>query len=131
MQPKRILLLEDEAYLRSIYIKQLQSAGFNVDGFSSGKEGLKAIQTNTYDLALMDIMLPDTNGLEILKEIKQNVLTKNTPVVLLTNLGQEVIIDQAFKLGAEGYLIKSAITPDQIITEVKNILQKQPGQTTS
>lgn len=131
MQPKKILLLEDEAYLRGVFVKQLQSAGFNVDGFGTGKEGLAAIQKAPYDLALLDIMLPDTNGLEILKQIKQSVITKDMPVVILTNLGQEILIDQAFKLGAEGYLIKSSITPDQIVQEVKNILQKQPGQPTS
>lgn len=124
---KRILLIEDEDYIRDLYKRQLDLAGFLTDGFADGKSGLSAIQQNVYDLVLLDIMLPGINGLEILKEIKHNVMTKNIPVVLLTNLGQEVIIEEAFKLGAEGYLIKASVTPDQIIQEVKNILQKQTG----
>lgn len=126
---QRILLIEDEDYIRDLYKRQLNLAGFFTDGFGSGKEGMAALQKTTYNLILLDIMLPDTNGLEILKEIKQNIVTKNIPVVLLTNLGQEVVIEEGFKLGAEGYLIKASVTPDQIVQEIKSFLErKQPGQ---
>lgn len=125
MQPKA-LIIEDEQFIRDIYKRQLEKAGILVDGFSNGKEGLQSITQNKYDIILLDIMLPDLNGLEILKQIKQNHDTKNTPVIMLTNLGQDEVIKEGFSLGAQGYFIKASYTPDQIVQEVKNILARKP-----
>ncbi|MDP3733062.1 MAG: response regulator, partial [Candidatus Daviesbacteria bacterium] len=72
--------------------------------------------------------LPDINGLQILQNIRQNPATKNIVVVLLTNLGQDAVIKQGFELGADGYLVKAAYTPDQIVQEVKNIIAKKQAQ---
>lgn len=129
----RILLVEDEDYIRDLYKRQLDGAGLTTDAAANGQEAFAAITKTKYDLILLDIMLPDTNGLQILKEVKQNPAIKNTPVVLLTNLGQDVIIKEGFELGAEGYLIKASLTPSQVVQEVKNALSKktapvQPAQ---
>lgn len=120
----RLIIIEDEEPIRDLYKRQLTLAGLVTDGYGTGKEGLEAIQKNHYDLLLLDIMLPDTNGLEILKQVKANPNTKSLPVLLLTNLGQDAVIKEGFQLGAEGYMIKAAYTPDQIVQEVKNILQR-------
>lgn len=119
----KILLIEDEEFIRDIYQTELTKNGFLVDGFRTGGEGLQALAKNTYDLLLLDIMLPDTNGLEVLKKVKQNPATKNTKVILLTNLGQEEVIKQGFDLGADKYLIKMSYNPDQIVGEVKSFLE--------
>ncbi len=123
----RIILVEDEDSIRDLYKRQLDLAGFATDAFANGKGGLDALAQpqNKYLIALLDIMLPDINGLQILKEIKQNPAIKNMPVILLTNLGQDVIIKEGFELGAEGYLIKASYTPDQIVQELKNFLAKK------
>lgn len=123
MQPKA-LIIEDEQFIRDIYKRQLEKAGITVDGFGNGAEGLQSISQNKYNIILLDIMLPDLNGLEILKQIKQNPASKNIPVIMLTNLGQDEIIKEGFTLGAQGYFIKASYTPDQIVAEVKNILAK-------
>ena len=123
MDKKKVLLIEDEDYIRDLYKRQLELANIATDAFATGKEGLASIKTQKYDLVLLDIMLPDTNGLQVLKEIKQNEQTKNIPVVLLTNLGQDAVIKEGFQLGSEGYLLKSSYTPNQIVQEVKNILK--------
>lgn len=122
----KILLVEDEEYIRDLYKRQLDLAGLITDAFGMGNEGLAAAEKNPYDLILLDIMLPDINGLQILQKIKQNPNAKATPVVLLTNLGQDAVIKQGFELGADGYLVKAAYTPDQIVQEIKNILAKKP-----
>ncbi len=127
---KKLLLVEDEEYIRDLYKRQLDLAGLMTDAFGLGNEGLAAAEKNPYDLILLDIMLPDINGLQILQKIKQNPLSKNTPVVLLTNLGQDAVIKQGFELGADGYLVKAAYTPDQIVQEIKNILAKTPAPAT-
>lgn len=120
----KVLIIEDEQFIREIYKRQIEKAGYSVDGYGNGKEGLLALQQNHYDLVLLDIMLPDLNGLEILKEAKQNSATKDVPIILLTNLGQDEIIKEGFKLGAQSYLIKASYTPDQVVQEVQNILNK-------
>src|SRR2546430_1517524 len=113
LKEKRLILIEDDDLIRELYKNHLAAAGFKIDTFSNGKDGLAAINKEKYDLLLLDIMLPDSNGLEILKEVKENPKTKSTQVVLLTNLGQDTIIDQAYQAGASGYLIKLAYNPDQ------------------
>lgn len=124
---KRILLIEDEEYIRDLYKRQLELSGFVTDAFGNGKDGLSAAEKNTYDLILLDIMLPDVNGLQILQTLRQNPMTKLVPCVLLTNLGQDAVIKQGFELGADGYLVKAAYTPDQIVQEIKNILLRKQG----
>ncbi len=126
MQPtanKKILLVEDEEFIRDLYKSQLDAAGFQTDAFGTGKEGLQALASSHYDLVILDIMLPDTNGLEILKEIKANEATKNIVTVLLTNLDRDVIIKKGFELGAQGYMVEAAYSdPALIVDEVKNFL---------
>jgi CheY-like chemotaxis protein len=126
----KLLLIEDEDFIRDLYKRQLELAGMPTDAFGLGNDGLNsAHQTPTaYDLVLLDIMLPDTNGLQILKDLKQNNDTKHIPVILLTNLSQDMLIKEGFELGAEGYLVKAAYTPAQIVQEVKNILAKKQSQ---
>lgn len=125
----RILLIEDEDFIRDLYKRQFDHSQMPIDAFGLGNDGLAALSKNQYDIILLDIMLPDTNGLQVLKSIKQNQATKNIPVILLTNLSQDMIIKEGFELGAEGYLVKAAYTPDQIVQEVKNMLaRKQAGQ---
>lgn len=118
----QILLIEDEEYIRDLYKRQLELGGFIVNAFGTGQEGLEAFKKNTYQLVLLDIMLPDMNGIEILRHMKEIKDKQDVKVVLLTNLGQDNIIKEAFELGALGYLIKLSINPYQLIDEVKNFM---------
>lgn len=120
---KKILLVEDDLLVRELYESELIRAGYQVTACSSGEDGIKALQQDHFDMALLDIMLPGINGLEILKQIKQNPQTKDIRVVLLTNLGHEAVIRSGFDLGAIGYLIKSSYNPDQIIREIANFFK--------
>lgn len=120
---KKILLIEDDDLIRNLYQSELKAAGYSIDGYATGKEGLEALEKNRYNLVLLDILLPDINGLTILKTIKTNDATKNIRVIMLTNLSQDEIIKSAFTLGAESYLMKLSLTPEEIVKEVKNALQ--------
>jgi two-component system, OmpR family, alkaline phosphatase synthesis response regulator PhoP len=119
---KRIVLIEDDDLIRELYLEEFNSEGLHTEGFATGKAGLDAIRHNHYDLLLLDMMLPDTNGLLILKELKSDPATKDLKVVVLTNLGQETVQNEATQLGALGYLIKLSYTPDEIIQEVRKYL---------
>lgn len=122
---KKILIVEDDQFLREFYQELLQAEGYFVDVAADGEVALQKIQNNEYNLALLDIMLPKKDGVQILRDLKvRGPKTPNLTIVVLTNLGQDLVIKECFDLGAEGYLIKSALNPDQVLTEVKSYLQK-------
>lgn len=119
---KKILLVEDEDFIRELYVRQLTKAGFQVKYAIDGTSGLETLKTETFDLLLLDIMLPGMNGLQLLREFKTNNPKSPMITILLTNLGQEAVIKEGFELGAQAYLIKASYTPDQVVSEVKNAL---------
>jgi len=128
--PKRILLVEDEFFIRDLYDRYLKKNGYDVVTAIDGEDGYQKAMSTSFDLILLDIMMPKMTGIEVLEKIKQDgSIAKNTPVYLLTNQVQQSIITEAFKLGAEGYLIKAQLLPKQIVEEIKNIFKnKQPQQ---
>ena len=119
---KKILLVEDEDFIRDLYVRQLSKEGFQVKSAPDGQSGLNALKAEQFDLLLFDIMLPGMNGLQLLREFKTNNPKSPMITILLTNLGQEAVIKEGFELGAQAYLIKASYTPDQVVTEVKNAL---------
>lgn len=123
--PKKILLIEDDKFISDLYARQLSNAGFTVVVANDGTTGLQHLTSDTFDLLLLDIMLPGMNGLEVLEAFR----TKNPqivlPVLMLTNLGQDAVIKKGFDLGAAGYLIKASYTPAQIVEEAKKALVGQ------
>lgn len=118
----KIIIIEDETLIADIYARQLTKAGFSVKTAHDGPGGLKLLQSEEFDLLLLDIMLPGMTGLEILKHYKSEHPKSKLVVLLLTNLGQDDVIKTGFDLGAQGYLIKANYTPDQVVAEVKSAL---------
>ena len=128
---KTILLIEDEPALLSLYQQVLKDAGFKVIAVSEGEIGFDTILDSNWDLLLLDIMLPKKDGLEILKELKDYDDWKKGKVIMMTNLNSEEIINNAFDMGADGYLIKSEIQPDKLIEEVNGFLSNKPSPESS
>lgn len=121
---KRVLIVEDDQFLREFYQELLESEGMLVEPAAEGESAVNKIHEGGYDLILLDIMLPKKDGLQILKETKANPPVKpNGPIVVLTNIGQDAIIKNCFEAGAAGYMIKSALNPDQVLQEIHNYLQ--------
>ena len=122
---KRILIIEDDQFLREFYQELLTEQGYLVDVAADGEVGLQKIQTQDYNLILLDIMMPKKDGVTVLADLKNKPPhTPNVQIVVLTNLGQDTIIKQCFDLGAAGYLIKSALNPDQVLQEIGAFLKK-------
>lgn len=128
MPPKKILLVEDEQFVADLYVHVLTKNGFAVKHAPDGDTGLKMLEGESFDLLLLDIMLPGINGLELLKTWKLKNPSSKMLVLLLTNLGQDAVIKEGFELGASGYLIKSTLTPEQVVQEVKNALEGKISQ---
>ncbi len=132
MNVKKILLIEDDYFIYQLYTRVLRQAGFEVTSAIDGEAGIQAAD-NSFNLILLDIMLPKIDGINVLKKLKENPATKNIPVILLTNLGQENIIKMAFSIGAQGYLLKMSVTPYEMIERIKPFLndpsfQMDPNQ---
>jgi len=120
---KSILIVEDEQYLRDLYKQILEEEGYMVETANEGETALELIKKNTYDLKLLDIILPKMDGISILENIAKTENKKFTNVVLLTNLGQDPIIAKALNLGVRGYMIKSDYTPEELLKEVENYIK--------
>ncbi len=117
---KKILIVEDEPFILETYSRELSKAGYLITQAVEGNNGLELATTQKYDLILLDIMLPGTNGIDILRAIKSNPTTKDTPTIMLTNLGQESVVEEAFRIGAQGYILKINVLPTQLVQKVKN-----------
>lgn len=122
MSNKRILLVEDEPVIQKLYLDLLTAENYSIETASDGKEAYKKMRQGGWDLVLLDLMLPSLNGIEIIKKLKSRSSQKPIKkIVFLTNLDRGKEIDQITKLGYE-YLIKSNLTPDEFIKNVKSFI---------
>ena len=119
---KTILLIEDDLFLAELYERVLSSAGYIVKIAKNGYEGIKLAESIP-DLILLDIMLPKMNGVEVLRKIKSDSTTREIPVILLSNLAQEDIIEEALNLGAKGYLLKVDTLPRELVGQVNTFFR--------
>lgn len=120
---KRILVAEDEKALCDLYASLLEAEGYQVDKALDGKQTWDKMAAGGYDLVLLDILMPQLSGLEVLEQINKTTPTSpNKKVVLLTNISENQTIAEALKHGASGYMIKSRFNPEEFIKVVKTYL---------
>ena len=119
-----ILLVEDDTFLGGIYSTKLKNEGFNVIHAADGVAGLAMAKEMKPQLILLDILMPKMDGFEVLQELKKDPLTKEIPVIMLTNLGQNEDVDKGLQLGAVDYLIKAHFVPVDTVARIKKVLNK-------
>lgn len=120
----KILLIEDEEMLANMYEVKFKNEGFEIVKALDGAEGLEKSKTINPDFILLDIIMPKMDGFSVLTALKEDEKTKNIPVLLLTNLGQDEDVERGKELGAVGYLVKANITPSEVVEEVKKQIAK-------
>jgi DNA-binding response OmpR family regulator len=121
----KILLIEDEKEVAELYRLKLSLDGYDVTIAENGQEGLdNAIKINP-ELIFLDIKMPGMDGFEVLKELRASAKTKNTPVIILSNLDEQELIEKGLTLGANEYLIKSQFTPEGISNKIKDWLVEE------
>lgn len=123
----KIFIVEDNADIREIYRLVFELAGFTVEASENGLDAISRLSEVRPDIILLDIMLPEMDGFEVLKAVKQNMSDtglQNTPIVVWSNLSQEEDIQKAMSLGASYYLRKSDYDGDALVEKVKDILEK-------
>src|SRR3990167_4038241 len=124
---KTILFIEDDPFIVDMYKHALTKAGYTVDTAYDGKQGLEKALTNKYDLMLVDIMIPEITGIELLEKLRaqKGKDMGGTKVIVLTNLAQDEESRRALEAQADGYLIKADITPAKLIDLIKPVLAGQ------
>lgn len=121
----KILLVEDDDFLRGICEHKLKKEGFDVFISADGLDALKQVQEKDFHLVLLDVILPNMNGFEILENIKKDPAKSSMPVIMLTNMGQESEIKKGFDLGAEDYIIKAHFSVEEIIEKIREIIKNK------
>ena len=119
-----ILLIEDDPLLIDIYSTKFKESGFEVQVADSGEKALSLFLKVSPSLIVMDIVLPHTDGWELLAVAQKQENLKNTKIIVLSNLGQKEEIEKGIALGADRYLIKAHFTPSQVVDEVRELLQE-------
>jgi len=130
---KRILVVEDDPFLSDIYNTKLKQAGFDVDLAMTGEECVDKLTANEYDLMVLDIVLPQLDGWEILGRVKEmrrqdpDSYINRLKIIILSNLGQKEEVKKGYDLGVDGFMIKAHFTPSEVAAEINKAL-KTPKQ---
>ena len=120
---KKILIIEDDKFLRELIVRKLNEEDFEVSEAVDGEEGIKKIIEEKPDLILLDLILPGIDGFEVLARMKKESALSSIPVIILSNLGQKDDVEKGLKMGAIDYLIKAHFTPGEIIEKIKAALK--------
>jgi DNA-binding response OmpR family regulator len=120
---KKILIVEDDKFLRRLIVRKLIQEGFDISEAVDGEEGIKKIKEEKPDLVLLDLILPGIDGFGVLSRIKGDPDLAPIPVIILTNVDQKEDMEKGLKMGAVDYLIKAHLTPGEIVEKIKNVLK--------
>ncbi len=120
---KVVLLVEDNDFIRNMYQLKLAKADFSVVEAVDGQMALDKIGEHKPDLVLLDLMMPNVNGIDVLKSLKKQNLVPDLPVIVLTNVMDPQTIEQAKELGARDYIVKTDLTPSQVVEKLQPFLK--------
>ncbi len=121
---KAVLLVEDNDFIRNMYQLKLAKSNIEVIEAVDGAMALQKIGEHKPDVVLLDLMMPNVGGIEVLRELKKQGITPDLPVVVLTNVMDQATIDEAKKLGARDYIVKTDLTPSQVLEKISPFLKK-------
>jgi DNA-binding response OmpR family regulator len=121
---KSILLVEDDPFVVDIYVTKFKEAGFEIDVAENGDEALRKLKEKKPDLLILDIVLPNIDGWELLKQIRTDLGLEDLKVVVLSNLSQKSEVEKGTEFGVLRYFIKAHYTPSEVVEEIKKILEK-------
>jgi len=118
----KILIIEDDRYISKMYQLKLSLDGFDVVVADNGRIGVEKVKEFRPDIILTDILMPEMDGFDVIKAVKADEELKSTPILIMSNLGQEDHIQKGLELGALGYIVKSQYTPSKVVEKIKEIL---------
>ena len=123
----KVLVVEDELMMRDLVVRKLAANGYDVKMAADGKEALGVWRAEAPDLVLLDLVMPEMDGFEVLKQIRADKSPglANTPVIVLSNLWSNEDILKAQNLKIQGYLVKAYYTPEDILQKINEVFQKK------
>jgi len=119
---KKILLVEDDEFLLTMYSTKFELEGFEVVTADDGEKGLVKAGDESPDIILLDIMLPNMDGFDVLRNLKASKETSTIPVILLTNLSQKQDVELGLSLGADDYLVKAHFMPSEVVDKIRRLI---------
>lgn len=126
----KILCVEDDHFIADIYVRTLQKAGHVVDVITNGNEAVAQAKQQVYDVILLDLMLPEKSGVDILEELRgaDNRALPLTKIIITTNFDEPAEDRARLEKMADGYLIKADVTPSKLVELIDEVL-KMPNKT--
>ncbi len=118
----KILLVDDDVFLRDMYATKFTEHGDTVEGARDGAEALRMVASGSYDVVITDMVMPGMTGADLIQKIKENDTTKGQRCIVLSNQGEESDITDAKKKGADGYIIKAEMVPSEVVKRVHELL---------
>lgn len=118
----KIAIIEDDPVISQMYRMKFEADGFEVQLANNGERGIALVEHFKPDLILLDLQMPQMSGTEALAKIRKGEEGKNTPVIILTNLGEEESPKSLRDLGIHSYIVKAELTPRQVVQKVKDAL---------
>jgi len=122
---KLVLLVEDDPFLSNILMMKLQKEGLNVIHAIDGDDALTKLNEGDYEMVLLDLILPKKNGFEVLETMRQDSRFESTPVIIVSNLGQDSDMAKARSLGVIDYIVKERLSIDDLVSKVKSELPSE------
>lgn len=119
---KTILIVDDDKQLATVFQAALAAVGYQVRVANDGTSGMAAARQQKFDLILLDEMMPDMSGNEVLKTLKADEATKSMPIAMLTNFGNNDLVKDALDNGAADYILKYQVSPTDLPAKVKGIV---------
>jgi DNA-binding response OmpR family regulator len=117
---KKILIIEDSPEISKVVSLTLTDAGYETDSALNGKEGVKKAEKNSYDLILLDLVMPGKSGFEVLNELRMRGIT--TPIIVYSNMLEFSTREEAIKMGASDYFEKATTSLSEIVEHIENFL---------
>lgn len=121
---KKILIIEDDTFIQELTAKKLQKAGYEVALVQNGQDAIKQAEDEKFDLVICDLVIPHIDGFEVISKLRTMENTKETPIVVFSNLADSDALTKATEAGATKFLIKANFSLSDVVTEIENLIGK-------
>lgn len=123
---KKVAIVEDDPQIVEMYKLKLEKEGYEVKTAADGNEGIQLIADYTPDVVMLDLMMPNKTGIEMLEELRGKPGGNDVKVMILTNVGDDATTSQVYRLAPMDYIVKSEMTPQQVFERVQDVLERDP-----
>lgn len=118
----KILLVDDDVFLRDMYATKFSEKGDDVIGVQDGEEALRAVASDSFDVIIMDMVMPGMTGIDLLNALKELAGGAETKHIVLSNQGEDSDMEKAYQSGAVGYIIKADSIPSEVVEKVHKLV---------